>query len=235
MDRRAVVRLSRLVRLPSCPMIVGLVWFRWTACPQAGLKWPTTDGIEQWCYAVAAWGDGRPCYVIVAGKCCSNAERGTSPSARRLSGSGNLGLRKSTRDAFDQAETDEVAREVANLLARKLGVADWLELGEIELRCRKLGAWQGTSVVGEDEDGGLVTEDLTMFNACVEVVRGGELFPPSTASYDPLLWARVDDFLRMVVTREVGLLRADLDELLFCAYGLCLQTTARLIAEGGLD
>jgi hypothetical protein len=133
------------------------------------------------------------------------------------------------------AETDEVAREVANLLARKLGVADWLELGEIELRCRKLGAWQGTSVVGENDDGGLVTENLTMFNACVEVVRGGELFPPSTASYDPLLWARVDDFLRMVVTREVGLLRADLDELLFCAYGLCLQTTARLIAEGGLD
>jgi hypothetical protein len=132
------------------------------------------------------------------------------------------------------AETDEVAREVANLLARKLGVADWLELGRIELRCRKLGAWQGTSVTGEDTHGRLITEDLTMFNACVEVVRGGELFPAGTASYDPLLWAGVDDFLRMVMTREVGQLRANLDELLFCAYGLCLQTTARLIEEGGL-
>lgn len=133
------------------------------------------------------------------------------------------------------AETDEVAREVNNVLARKLGVADWLELGEIELRCRKLGAWQGTSVIGETDDGVLVTEDLTMFNACVEVVRGGDLFPPRTASYDPLLWAGIDNFLLMVTTREVGLLRADLDELLFCAYGLCLQTTARLVAEGGLD
>lgn len=127
---------------------------------------------------------------------------------------------------------DGVLREVTNLLARKLGVADALELGLIDLRLHELSAWQGTSVIGEDADGP-VTEDLTMFNACVEVVSGGDAFPERTASYDPLLWAPVADFVRMVETREVGLLLPELDELMFCAYGLCLQTTVRML--GGLN
>jgi hypothetical protein len=122
-------------------------------------------------------------------------------------------------------------REVNNLLARKLGVGDTLELDQIQLAQLDLGAWQGTSVIGEDEHG-LVTEDLTMFNACVEVIDGAELFPAETASYSPLVWARADDFLRMVDTREVAELNADLDELRFCVYGLCLETTARLLREG---
>jgi hypothetical protein len=126
---------------------------------------------------------------------------------------------------------DELARELTNMLARKLGVADALELGRLRLRQLDLGAWQGTSVIGEDEHG-LLTEDLTMFNACVEVLDGAELFPAETASYSPLVWARADDFLRMVDTREVAALNADLDELLFCVYGLCLESAARMLREG---
>lgn len=124
-------------------------------------------------------------------------------------------------------------REVTNLLARKLGVADALELGQIRLAHHKLGAWQGASVIGEDESGP-VTENLTMFNACVEVVSGADLFPARTASYDPLLWSPIRDFVRMVETRDVGLIHPDLDELMYCAYGLCLQTTARMLADGVL-
>jgi hypothetical protein len=121
-------------------------------------------------------------------------------------------------------------REVGNVLARKLGAADVLELGLMRLRQLDLGAWQGTSVIGEDEDG-LVTEDLTMFNACVEIMSGAELFPRETASYSPLMWARVSDFLRMVRTREVAHLKVDLDPLQFCAYGLCLTSTERILAS----
>lgn len=128
----------------------------------------------------------------------------------------------------------DITREVTNLLARKLGVADPLELGQLRLEIHKVGAWQGTSVIGED-DAGPVTEDLTMFNACVEVVAGGDLFPSRTASYDPLLWSPVCDFVRMIETRDVGSLRPDLDELMYCAYGLCLQTTARVLDDVGLS
>jgi hypothetical protein len=130
--------------------------------------------------------------------------------------------------------TPDVTREVTNLLARKLGVADPLELGRIQLDCHKICAWQGTSVIGED-DAGAVTEDLTMFNACVEVVEGGDLFPVRTASYDPLLWSPIRTFAEMVRTRQVGLLRPDLDDMMFCAYGLCLQTTARILEAVPLD
>jgi hypothetical protein len=128
----------------------------------------------------------------------------------------------------------DITREVTNLLARKLGVADPLELGQIRLEIHKVGAWQGTSVIGEADDSP-VTEDLTMFNACVEVVAGGGLFPTRTASYDPLLWSPICDFVRMIETRDVGLLRPDLDELMYCAYGLCLQTTARVLDDAGLS
>jgi hypothetical protein len=121
---------------------------------------------------------------------------------------------------------DSLAREVENVLARKLGMADALELGELELAVHDLRAWQGTSVIGEDEDG-LRTEDLTMFNACIEVTAGS--FPEATASYDPIRWARTDKFLRMVRTKEVGALEVGFDELMFCAYGLCLETAARVV------
>jgi hypothetical protein len=129
--------------------------------------------------------------------------------------------------------SDTVMREVVNLLARKLGAADALELNQIGLTRLHLGAWQGTSVIGEDASG-LVTEDLTMFNACVEVVDGSDLIAEETASYNPLLWVNVDRFLKMVETRDVGALDADLDELLFCAYGLCLESAAKILKENAL-
>jgi hypothetical protein len=121
-------------------------------------------------------------------------------------------------------------REVANLLARKLGAADVLELGQIRLEPLDLDVWQGTSVIGEDENGP-ITEDLTMFNACVEVSAGADLCPGETASYKPLLWARLDDFLQMVRTRDVGQLNAGLNPLQFCAYGLCLTSTERIVSN----
>jgi hypothetical protein len=137
--------------------------------------------------------------------------------------------------ALDEATGAGLRREVDNLLARKLGVADALELGRIGLREHVLRGWQGTSVIGDEDgpDGEPRTEDLTMFNACVEVTAGAELFPAGTASYAPLTWVGVVEFLEMVRSKEVAALNAGLDELLFCVYGLCLETSARLLAEQG--
>jgi hypothetical protein len=123
---------------------------------------------------------------------------------------------------------DSLRYEVENVLARKLGVADALELGTLDLTVHDLHAWQGTSVIGEDDDG-LRTEDLTMFNACVEITAGADDFPEQTASYRPIRWASTDNFLRMVRTKEVGALEVGFDELMFCAYGLCLETAARVL------
>lgn len=123
---------------------------------------------------------------------------------------------------------ESLPREAENLLARKLGVADALELDELDLEVHDLRAWQGTSVIGEDEDG-LRTEDLTMFNACIEITRGSDRFPEETASYSPIRWARTDNFRRMVRTKEVAALEVGFDELMFCAYGLCLETAARVV------
>jgi hypothetical protein len=134
------------------------------------------------------------------------------------------------------ALADDLMREVEHLLARKLGLADALELGTVTLDIRAVGVWQGTSVIGEDEDGP-VTEELTMFNACVEVTAGADLFPAETASYQPLVWAPTTDFLKMVQSREAGALNVGLDEIMVCVYGLCLESSVRtldMMAESGV-
>ena len=126
-----------------------------------------------------------------------------------------------------------LGREMENLLARKLGVADAIELEKVRWKIHAFGAWQGTSIIGENQNGP-VTEDLTMFNACIEIVEGSDLFPAETASYKPLLWVPVKNFLRMVRTRQVAALGADGDELLlFCVYGLCLESAVRVLSIVG--
>lgn len=72
-----------------------------------------------------------------------------------------------------------------------------------------------------------------IFNACVEIVEGAELFPAQTASYKPLLWVPVSRFLTMVAARDVAVLGID-NLLLFCAYGLCLESSARVLKRIGL-
>ena len=146
-----------------------------------------------------------------------------------------LDLRARTGGIADGETEGEVLREVTNLLARKLGVADALELGRITLRHHGIDGWKGTSVNGEFADGTLDTENITMFNACVEVVDGGDLFPERTAAYNPLIWTPVTTFCEMVRTREVGLIRSDLDEMMYCVYGLCLETTTRILEQVTLD
>lgn len=115
--------------------------------------------------------------------------------------------------------------EVANLFSRKLGLADRQERGEIRFRIEALSASQGISVIGESDDGGLRTERLTMFNAVVWVEKGDEYLPRETASYKPLVWADVDNFIEMSQARDTGRLGLGFERFFFCAYGLCLQTS----------
>jgi hypothetical protein len=115
--------------------------------------------------------------------------------------------------------------EVANLFSRKLGLADPQERGKIQFRIESLSAAQGISVIGETDDGRVRTEKLTMFNAVVWLEKGDEHLPSATASYKPLVWADVNNFMDMARSRDTGRLGPDFERFFYCAYGLCLQTS----------
>lgn len=123
--------------------------------------------------------------------------------------------------------------EVANILGMKLGLADPLELGRVQFTVVQLEGTQGISVIGEDEDGTVLTENLTMFNACVVLDGGRDNVPRATASYEPLVWGTVGNFLAMTATCEAGRLDPGLEGIFVCAYGLCLQTSARMLENIG--
>lgn len=143
-------------------------------------------------------------------------------------------------DQLRRSRLDEVAArldlrsEVANIFSRKLGLADPLELGLVRFTVVRLEGTQGISVIGEDEDGAVLTENLTMFNVCVVLEEGRDNVPKATASYDPLMWGTVDNFLAMIATYDAGQFDAGLDGIFVCAYGLCLLTSAHMLENTGL-
>lgn len=117
---------------------------------------------------------------------------------------------------------------VEHLFARKLGLADALELGQVTYRLSRFGAWQGMSYIGTGEAGEVV-EDLTMYNVEVELDRSEGLFPAETASYAPILWASVPTFLRVLTSRNVSEIDPNLDDIEICVHGLCVETTRLLL------
>jgi hypothetical protein len=134
-----------------------------------------------------------------------------------------------TRRPISAAARADLRDEVANIFSRKLGLADHQERDEIRFRVESLSAAQGISVVGEHEDDRPRTESLTMFNAVVWMEKGDEHLPPDTASYNPLVWADVDNFVAMSQTRDTGRLEKGFERSFFCAYGLCLETSVRAL------
>lgn len=123
-----------------------------------------------------------------------------------------------------------VRRVVLELLARKVGLADPLERGEVDVEIEAMLAVQGTSLIGS-RNGEDVTENLTMFNAQVRWTSADDPGPARTASYDPLLWITEDQFAEMVRTRDVGVLDAGLDEIEVCVRGLCIESTLRTLGR----
>jgi hypothetical protein len=125
--------------------------------------------------------------------------------------------------------------EVAHTFSLKLGLADARERGLVDFDVVSLSAFQGISVIGERSDGQPLTENLTMFNAIITLTRGDDEVPRETASYKPLVWAGTGDFTAMTRSRDIGRLNVGLENSFFCAYGLCLQTSARMLTDHGLS
>ena len=143
---------------------------------------------------------------------------------RRISGHNSIAMNRSEL----RREVPDLRREVSSVLARKLGLADSLELGGVDFDILQFNAWQGTSMIGESPDGPL-SENLTMFNACIVLKEGFNLLPRATASYNPLVWATVSDFFAMIRSRDAGQLNAGLENSFVCAYGLCLETSMKML------
>ena len=135
-----------------------------------------------------------------------------------------------TRRPLSPSECDDLGGEVSHTFSLKLGLADAQERGRVRFEVKAFGAYQGVSVIGErPEDGQPVTENLTMFNTVIALEHGHDLVPSDTASYRPLVWAGIDDFIEMAQSRDTGRLNAGLEDAFFCAYGLCLQTSVLML------
>jgi hypothetical protein len=130
------------------------------------------------------------------------------------------------RSVRDRTDLHEV---ISNILSRKLGLADAQERDQVRFAVSGFAAAQGVSVIGELPDGRPLTETLTMFNACVLIEEGADLIPAATASYRPLVWAELGAFVEMTNRRDPGRLNAGLEGAFACAYGLCLQTSLRML------
>jgi len=122
---------------------------------------------------------------------------------------------------------------VEHLMARKLGMADALELSEVHYEPLCLDMWQGISLIGF-ERGKDVTELLTMFNVALELHAGEP--EHRTASYDRIDWVRTEHFRRAARTREVRDLGLDItpyDGIDLCIRGLCIETSILMLDRLG--
>jgi hypothetical protein len=128
------------------------------------------------------------------------------------------------------AERGDLWEEIAHIFSLKLGLADAQERELVSFDVVDFAAFQGLSVIGEQPDGQPITESLTMFNTVVTLGCGRESVPPATASYRPLVWAGIGDFVEMTRLRDPGRLNAGLENAFFCAYGLCLQTSVSVLS-----
>lgn len=132
------------------------------------------------------------------------------------------------------AEIPKLPYVVEELFARKLGLADALEYCHLRYDLGRFGAWQGRSYIGY-EDGCDIAEDLTMFNVIIQLRDGHGATPGETAAYSWIRWVPIPAFLRALETKDVTQIHSELDGVLVCVYGLCVETTRHLLTEWDLQ
>jgi hypothetical protein len=123
---------------------------------------------------------------------------------------------------------------VETILARKLGLADALELGSVRFDAQARVLKTAVSPVFSASDLG---ESMTMLNVLVKLRAGRASIPSSTASYDPLSWLTVDEFLRKAVPEQTLELGVERTAARYLCGGLCVCTSDLLLRalEGELE
>ncbi len=120
------------------------------------------------------------------------------------------------------ADQAELHRFTEDLLCRKLGLADWLELGgQPRAVLRRLDF--GESLIGPD-----TTERLGMFGVEVSLPPEAPV-PERTGSYSLLHWLDVSLFLGLAEYRDPTVLPLGLRAAEVCVQGLCMHSAAEIV------
>lgn len=111
---------------------------------------------------------------------------------------------------------------VESLMARKLGLADALERGDLSFRTALRAQVDGTALYDNlsDQD---VYERVSMLNAIVELRDDQINLPMSTSSYSVMAWTSIESFLSGVNRSDPTLISPEFDPLTLCVHGVCLQ------------
>lgn len=148
----------------------------------------------------------------------------------------------------DDAQTSKLPKTdnmlsfvVANLLSRKLGFSEILELvnsdnsiGECRLSMIGAGFSYAADCPVENEP---LFEPLLMFGSVIELTSA-DLIPEETESYSNLSWALLEDYQKGVKTKRIEHFNVKFtdpsfalsaDEITVCVRGLCLQTASMVI------
>ena len=123
---------------------------------------------------------------------------------------------------------------VESLLAGKMGMADHLESNEFEFTVELAGFHHGHAQyekgTGENPDVD-DDEELRMINLVVRIDEGIDSFPPSTISYDYLLWTSTPNFRKMWENNDTTLIGLpDHVDIWVCAHGLCIASTYDILS-----
>jgi hypothetical protein len=143
-------------------------------------------------------------------------------------GSGGTHVLDVQSSSSSEAATRYVVRA---LFSSKLGVAAELETGRLEYHATLESLTLGTAHY-PNLPAHHGKERILMCNIRVTLTKGAELFPESTASYDPLVWVDKNAFIKAVESKDIFLLFPDGDPIELCIYGLCVSTSARLLNAG---
>jgi hypothetical protein len=109
------------------------------------------------------------------------------------------------------------------LLARKLGMADALESGQLQFQAALRACVDGAAVYDNLAPPDDVYEPVAMLGILVVVTQGSSRVPKSTMSYTTIRWPSVDDFLRGVESRDPAAMGRQFDPIELCVHGVCLK------------
>lgn len=121
-----------------------------------------------------------------------------------------------------------VALAVDLILAKKLGLGDALVKGIFSYRAGVRLTTSGV-VAYETPNPYGPRERIRMLGIRVVVTAGAELLPLSTASYSPILWVGVGEFLRSVDTKDPSDLGPEFDPFEHCIHGLCIASSSGIL------
>ncbi len=124
---------------------------------------------------------------------------------------------------------DSMIFAVESIMARKLGLADQLELDELSFTVELAGRQRGRAKYpkGSGKNPSINDdEELRMINLLVRIDEGADLFPNKTPSYRILSWATMSNFTKMWDEKKATGLGITAHEAIFvCVDGLCLHST----------